>query len=137
MKPMRQSLKSHLIILVIAVIASLAVVRTNSMNNVPYCIQSPGCTFNTQPKGKLTEKRYGFPATYRETVVFRPNNSDQRQPDYAGYASASTEREGFSLPYVLVNIVFWSALLKLIASHVPIRPAKQPSTAKEAGEAKA
>jgi hypothetical protein len=59
----------------------------------------------------MTTRNYGFPAVYKQTVTFKPANSDQRTRNYAGYASASAVTKASSWPIILVNVVFWFALL--------------------------
>ncbi len=116
---MNKLFKTNLIILLIAIVPSLAVVRWNTISNVPFCIHSAGCSFNIMPKGTITERQYGFPVTYRATSIFRPENNNQNDPNYAGYAEAQAERQALILAYVLVNIMFWFALLHLIAKWLP------------------
>ncbi len=118
---MNKLLKTNLIILLIAIVPSVGFVRWNTMNNVPFCVQSAGCSFDIKPKGAVTERFYGFPATYRMTSVFKPVNNNQNDPNYAGYTSASSEQRGFSKLYILVNIVFWVAVLQFLAKWLPKR----------------
>lgn len=84
-----------------------------------------------KPYAQVIVRSFGFPVTYRETSVFKPNNSDQNKPNYAGFSSAQSERRGMSKAYILVNIVFWFALLKTIADVIR---KYRPKNAKPASE---
>lgn len=109
---MKNRLFPHLIMLVIAVLAGTLFVTWNSLSNVSACVQAPGCTNrDLQPLGTMTTRNYGFPAVYKQTVTFKPANNDQRTRNYAGYASASAVTKAMSWPIVLVNVIFWFALL--------------------------
>lgn len=111
----KSAIKKYALLLGLAAVLSLAIIRTHSQDNVPFCINAAGCTFDNQPKGQVIVRSFGFPVTYRETSVFKPNNGDQNKPNYAGFSSAQSERRGISKAYILVNIVFWFALLKLLS----------------------
>jgi len=110
-------------------------VRWTTQENVPFCVQSPGCSFSYEPKGRLRERQQGFPLSYRVVSTFIPAHNKSDDPKYAGYASAQSERQGFSLPYVLMNVLFWTALLKLAYDLWPKRTG-QPKAQAPAVDAK-
>ena len=127
---MKKRFNRWVVISVLAVILSASIIRWHSVSSVPACVESPGCTYiDKQPTGTLTHHYYGYPLAYRSTVTFDPVNNDAKSPNYAGYASASSELEGFSYVNLAMNFVFWFALLYLVASHLPkskSQPDSQP-----------
>jgi hypothetical protein len=110
-----------LLLLVVAIILSLVVIRSNSRSDVPWCIDSPACTFEEKPVGKATVRQYGYPLTYRQVQSFEPVNNNADSPDYAGYAEVTTETQRMSTTNIVINVVFWFALLKLLADFIPLR----------------
>lgn len=82
-----------------------------TVDNVPFCVNSAGCNFSIQPKGQITDRNYGYPLSYKQTSTFTPEHNDQNDAKYAGYAEATTERQPFSWYNILINTVFWAALL--------------------------
>jgi hypothetical protein len=117
--------RNILISLVIAILASIFVNTWGSISNVSACVQAPGCLQQQdQPIGKLTTKHYGFPAPYKTTVTFEPNNSNEKASNYAGYASASTTTQPVNYVLIIIDIVFWFALLYLVTMHVPVAKRK-------------
>ncbi len=99
--------RTHVLILAAALILSLGIVRHSTRSGVPPCIGTPGCDLSGPVLGMSNNVKEGYPLTYRERVVFEPT---QR----ADYSSASTELEGFNKTNVLINTLFWYALLTLV-----------------------
>ena len=113
---MRKFAIIYIIPLLLAVIFSTFIVTSTTTTNVSACVQSPGCvSLQNQPYGKITVDRYGFPVTYRETVTFQPNNSNQKAANYAGYSSASTTTMQASYIDIAISVLFWLSLLHVIA----------------------
>lgn len=113
--------KRSALFLVLAIILSTAIVRTHSVSNVTACTQSPACTYpNSMPTGTLTTSQYGYPLHYREVVSFVPVNNNEHAPHYAGFASSSVETQGISKVDIVVNIIFWFALLTSLAMFIPL-----------------
>jgi len=107
----KKNILIYIIFLAVSVVGGALFVTRDSLQNVNACVQAPGCIDqNKQPLGKQTVKSYGFPATYRQVVVFEPTNNKQSDSNYAGYASASAEIKAVK-PLIVVNIIFWFALL--------------------------
>lgn len=104
--------------LVIVALASLISILSHSFattSNVPFCIQAAGCNFSIEPKGQITEQQYGYPLSYKKTSTFTPEHNNQNDPKYAGYAEATTVQQELNVLNILINVVFWSALLLTIA----------------------
>ncbi|HUP26613.1 MAG TPA: hypothetical protein VM124_03155 [Candidatus Limnocylindrales bacterium] len=118
--------KKYLIILAIAFMPSILAFRIHSVDNVPFCIHAAGCSFNLEPKGKVTERHYGYPLSYKATSTFTLKNNNQSMPNYAGYAEATAEQQALSIVNIVLNVIFWFALLKALAALLPARKLKQP-----------
>lgn len=103
-------LRSLAIIVIAGLIGVLSYSQT-TVNNVPYCVNSAGCDFSIEPKGQITDRQHGYPLSYKQTSTFLPEHNDQNDAKYAGYAEATTERQPFNGSNILINTVFWSALL--------------------------
>jgi hypothetical protein len=80
--------------------------------------------------GTFQDRKYGFPATYREIQSFHPADG--------AYAAASFEPQPMSLFYVGVNIVFWVGLMVALLAPVTIfwRKKALPAVEKVKGEPK-
>jgi hypothetical protein len=116
-----------LISLAVAVVLSLSVSTWGTLENVTACVQAPGCKqIEQQPLGKLTTHHYGFPAPYKSTVTFVPTKNDPSKPHYAGYTSAKSVTQPFNIVMVLIDVVFWTALLY---SLLRLLPKKKPAPA--------
>jgi hypothetical protein len=114
--------KKLAVVLGLALLLSLAVIRSHSISNVPFCHYAAGCRPDAQPRGKIATRTYGYPLAYRQVQIFNPANSNEKSRDYAGYAETRVESQAFSLPSVIVNVIFWFALLHLLSRFV--RPTK-------------
>ena len=99
--------RKQIIIMLAAAFLSVGIIRWNYVSNVPPCISSPGC--NSSEIGKLTFRRQGYPLIYREVVTFEPNSDSPIK-----YAISTAEPEGFSTVHIIINIIFWYAVLDLV-----------------------
>lgn len=109
---MKKKILPYLVIIVISVIAGILINTKQSLNNVSACVRAPGCVEqDKQPIGKLTTNNYGFPATYKQVITFEPANSNEKASNYAGYASASAETKSTSVLHIVINVLFWAAVL--------------------------
>jgi hypothetical protein len=97
--------KHHLLLLVIAVLLSIGIVRTTERHPVSPCAMEPGCIVTSQIGTSHTATR-GFPLTLHQTNMFKPE-----KPIH--YAETKVETEGFSVPFLIMDVVFWFALLDL------------------------
>lgn len=100
-----------LLLIISAALLSLVSYSTQAISNVPFCIHAAGCHAGTEPKGAITDRQYGFPASYKRTSTFVPIHNNQSDPKYPGFAESTAEQQPFSIVSVIVNIIFWSALL--------------------------
>lgn len=100
-----------LAIITIACLISVLSYNWTTTNNVPFCVNSAGCNFSIEPKGQITDRQFGYPLSYKQTSTFTPEHSDQNDVKYAGYAEATTERQPLNGYNILINTIFWSALL--------------------------
>lgn len=112
------NMKRFALVLLAAAIVSLAIFRVNSISNVPFCHYSAGCVPDATPEGKITQQNYGYPLAYRSVQTFNPINNNERAPNYAGYAETKIINESFSLPSIIINIIFWFSLLWLLSDIV-------------------
>lgn len=116
---MKNKLALYSIFAVISILLSTLIITSNSLSNVTACVKSPGCiNLDKQPRGKLTIRYYGFPSTYKQTATFYPQNGDERRANYAGYAETRSITKAMSIPNIVINIVFWFALLHTLYSLV-------------------
>lgn len=113
--------RKYLIVVILSVVLSLAIIRWHVQDGVPFCVNSAGCSARETLRGKVTTTTYGFPATYRQVEKFNPANTNPSSGGYPGYAEAKYDTQGFSVFKVVTNIVFWFALLHLLASFLPKR----------------
>lgn len=121
----------HLIVLAIALLLSIAPMSWKTLENVPFCIKSAGCNGSMEPKGTVAEYKYGYPLSYRETSTFTPINNDQSSPKYVGYAEATTIRQNFDLLSIVINTIFWYALITSLLKLLPVKkPILQPADVK-------
>jgi hypothetical protein len=126
--------KKYLIIAALALVLSLAVIRWNTEENVPFCVNSAGCSATNTLRGDVTTTTYGYPSTYRQVEKFVPANTNETSGGYAGYKEAQIEREGLSIPKIVSNVVFWFALLHLLSrfiKHPKIKSQAVPSAPNE------
>jgi hypothetical protein len=107
------SAKKYLIMAAISLALSLGIIRWHSVANISFCQFTAGCRYQ-DPKGTITTKIYGYPLAYKQTTSFRPLHNDEKKPDYEGYTETSIETLSFSVPSVLINSLFWFALLHLV-----------------------
>ena len=70
-----------------------------------------GVSQDKQPVGNLINYKYGFPATYKSSVTFKPDNSDQSSKTYAGYTEATAATQPTNILLALTNILFWFPLI--------------------------
>lgn len=124
------STKKYLILATLSLVLSLVIIRWHSVGNVSFCINSAGCRFE-DPKGTITVRTYGFPLAYKQTTSFRPNNSNDKAANYAGYAETSIESQSFSIPSVIVSALFWFGLLNLAARFIKPKKPVIPELAPE------
>ncbi len=125
----RSLIKKYLIILVIAIIPSVLAIRMHSVDNVPFCIDAAGCGSNLEPKGKVTDRQYGYPLSYKRSSTFIPKNNKQNAPNYAGYAEATTDQQSISIVNMVINVIFWFALLRTLAELLPAKKTKEQPAA--------
>lgn len=125
--------KKIAILLAVSLVLSLGIVRWNTIDNVPFCHYSAGCQPDVEPQGKITVRNYGYPLEYRQVQIFEPANDNENSPDYAGYAETRVENLQFSLPSLLMNIVFWFALLHLLAQFIKPKDSKKDDAQTEQG----
>lgn len=109
--------KIYLVVLALAL--SVAIIRWNSVGNVPFCVESAACHFDMEPKGTITKRYYGYPLSYKTTSTFNPINNDEKQPNYVGYAEATAELQKLSIINIIINTIFWFGLLKLVMELLP------------------
>lgn len=131
--------KRNSILLLIAIILSLGIIRWHGVNNVSFCVYTAGCRFNETIDGrkiigdvKVTD--FGYPLVYRHVGHFRqPNDpSIKKLPNgeaTSGFMETDLAQPSFSLPSVLINVIFWYALLHLLSSF--IRPRAKAAQATE------
>jgi hypothetical protein len=109
---MKKKVLPYIVILAVAIVASTLITTWSSISNISSCVHAPGCIDqNKQPHGELITRNYGFPSTYKQTVTFNPINNDEKASNYAGYTTASTETKSTSAINIVINIIFWLALL--------------------------
>jgi hypothetical protein len=106
--------KRFFVLFAISLVLSLVIIRWHSVGNVSFCQFTPGCQFQN-PKGTITERTYGYPLAYKKVTTFRPAHNDESKPDYAGYAVTSVENQSFSIPSVLMDVLFWFGVLYLVS----------------------
>lgn len=102
-------------IVIIALLIGVLAQTWKTVNNVPFCVDSAGCNFSYEPKGEITDHHYGYPLSYKQTSTFVPEHNNQNDAKYAGYAEATTERQKFNGYNILINTIFWSAILFCVA----------------------
>ena len=125
-------MKNILISLIISVAAGLGITTWSTQENVSACIHAPGCVEQeSQPKGKITTVKNGFPSPYRTTVKFEPENNNPNSPDYAGYAEAKATTQNLSPLLALSNILICFAiinpLLRIVQSRLSDRTTPKAS----------
>jgi hypothetical protein len=109
---MRRRILPYIIIVIISILAGTLISTWDSSRNVSACVHAPGCIEQSkQPLGTLTTRNYGFPSVYRQYVTFEPINNNEKASNYAGYTSATTNTKSTSVVNIIVNIIFWAALL--------------------------
>jgi hypothetical protein len=124
-----EAAKKSGVIVLVSLALSLLIIRWHSIDNVPFCHYSAGCTPAATPRGKITVTTYGYPLSYRQVQGFSPSNSSESSPNYTGYAYTRVENLGFSLPSLVMDAVFWFALLSLLSRYVPWRYGPKKPTA--------
>lgn len=100
-----------LLLILSAVLISLLTYSTQTISNVPFCIHAAGCNAGMEPKGTITDRQYGFPASYKRTSTFVPVHNNQSDPKYPGFAESTAEQQPLSIVNIVINSIFWSALL--------------------------
>ncbi len=113
--------KQVFILIIVSLALSVGINLWHVRDNVPFCLDSPACNLNMEPKGTITKHYYGYPVNYKAKEIFEPINKDEKKPNYAGFASAETDLQRFNLVNIIINVVFWFALLKLITNLLPIK----------------
>jgi hypothetical protein len=99
---------SRLVILVLAIACSLLIIRRDGVQNASPCALTPGCvTENTRLSGTIISTNYGFPVAYRTSQTFRPTQG-------ANYKEMSITQKAVNIPVILIDILFWFALLELL-----------------------
>lgn len=117
--------------LVLAVLLSTCISRTSWLSPVSPCIHAPGCIDSSGLVGKASTQYRGFPVAYRETTSFMPTNHHR----YAIVSEeAATTNVMGTITTVLINVVFWYALLEVISCGlVPIARKKMATGEKGKG----
>lgn len=100
-----------LAIIVVACLISVLSYTWKTVDNVPFCVNAAGCNFSIEPKGQITDRQYGYPLSYKKTSTFIPEHNDQNDAKYTGYAEATTEQQKLNVLNIIINTIFWSALL--------------------------
>ncbi|HEX8181979.1 MAG TPA: hypothetical protein VF575_00080 [Candidatus Saccharimonadales bacterium] len=113
------STKKYLILALVSLILGLAIIRWHTTNNVPACINTPGCQFDGQ-RGTLGERIYGYPLAYKKVTTFRPSGNNASSNN-TSTAQTSIENQAFSVPSVIMNTLFWFGLLHLLARFIKPR----------------
>lgn len=115
-------MKIIIIALFVSALAAFGINTWTIQSNVTACVHAPGCVLqDKQPVGTETNYKYGFPATYRSSVTFKPNNSDQSSKTYAGYAEATAVTQPTNILLGLMNIIFWFPLMYLASQFIVCR----------------
>ncbi|GEM_PF-2887290 len=110
------STKKYLILAAVSLLLSLIIIRWHSVDNVSFCTNVPGCQ-NEQPRGKITERTYGFPLAYKKVTSFRPSASSNATAA-VNLKETSIENQSFSAPSVIVSALFWFGLLHLLGRFI-------------------
>ena len=120
---MKKLTKISIFSIVVAIALSVGIVRSTSQTGMPPCWRAPACEYGSE-KGELVTIKQGYPLTYREKQIYKPE-----KPIH--YATAGAEQEGMSIPHILINIIFWYALLELIYGIMrDAKPSKKVATKK-------
>jgi hypothetical protein len=125
------STKKYLILAAVSLLLSLVIIRWHSVDNVSFCTNVPGCQ-NEQPSGKITERTYGFPLTYKKVTTFRPSASSNSTAA-SSQKETSIENQAFSVPSVIVSAIFWFGLLQLLSRF--LKPKAAPAATSDSQEA--
>jgi len=102
---------ASLLLIISAALLSVLTYSTQTIRNVPFCIHAAGCNAGMEPKGAITDRQYGFPVSYKRTSTFVPIHYSQNDPKYPGFAESTAEQQPLSVINIMINILFWSALL--------------------------
>jgi hypothetical protein len=107
---MKNFSRIQLLSLIIAIILGAFITRTETRYNTMPCALTAGCGYSNQELGNLSTRKQGFPLAYKELVTFQPTQNNR-------YAETSMQLEQDSGPTIIVNTIFWFALLELIRSY--------------------
>lgn len=125
MKMITRLFKSLFVSLMMAIVLGLALWNTNKVSVTKGFVFGPPIAQQIMSEdGTYTVKRWGFPATYKETQFFHATN---------GNYQTSYESKPFNTLLAIVNVVFWMSLLVSILSPVTIffRPKKHDKKASQ------
>lgn len=113
--------KRFFIILGLSLVLSLGIVRWHGAANVPFCIYTAGCRGDETIGGKkiigdVKVTDYGYPLAYRHVEQFKyANPPNPNQDNETGYTHTQLASPSFSVPSIIINVVFWFALLHFLS----------------------
>lgn len=132
--------KKVAVLLIVSILLSVGIVRWQENKNVPFCINTAGCRGAETIDGKkiigdVKVTNFGFPLEYRHVERFRTQNPpNPRDTDQSGYSETELASPSFSLPSIIINVIFWFALLHLLSGLLNLKKDKtaeksdQPAT---------
>ena len=106
---MKRAVIGRLALVTVAIALSLAVFTRDGVRNVSPCDMVPGCVSapDSHVAGTFITMRNGFPVAYRETQIFQPTKG-------ATYKEARLSQEGVKISAIILDVIFWYALLELL-----------------------
>lgn len=126
---MNFTLKKIVVVLVLAVVLSLASSTSVTFSNTAPCAGAISCDSTDLPRGELTTIERGFPRPHKTEQIFKPDAKSRSQ---GAYAEARSGAEGINYFSVGVNVVFWFALLYLLAQFIRPRAKLSESDTQDA-----